>query len=108
MRVSADLVDLLDGDLGNVDEEELVGAVGGDADELVRVGARPPVVVGLAQAEEGGAVRQAVARHVGRRHHVVAVAEERAQDAAEHHLQFADRVQSRSLNNILEMILHIF
>ena len=87
----SDLVDLLDGDLWNVDEEELVGAVGGDADELVRVGAQLPVVVGLAQAEEGGAVREAVARHVRRRHDVVAVAEERAEDAAEHHLREEDR-----------------
>ena len=82
----ADLVDLLDGDLWNVDEEELVRAVGGDADELVRVRVQLPVLLRLPEAEEGGAVGEAVARHVRRRHRVVPVAEEGAQDAAEHHL----------------------
>ena len=87
ISVPAYLNYLLDCDLGNVDEQHCVVSVGRDADELVRVRVDQPVVpVGVAQPEEGGAVREAVARHVRRGDEVVAVAEESAEQAAEDHL----------------------
>ena len=46
-----------------------------------------PVLLRFPEAEEGGAVSQAVARHVGGRHDVVTIAEEGTEDAAEHHLE---------------------
>jgi hypothetical protein len=36
-NIGSDLENRLDGDFGNVDEEDAVVGVGGDADELVRV-----------------------------------------------------------------------
>ena len=73
-----------DGDLGNVDEEDTVVGVGRDADELVRVVVqRQVVVLRVPQPEEDGRVRVRVPREVARDDDVVAVAEKRAEDAAE-------------------------
>ena len=58
----------------------------GHADELVRVVVQREEVVRIAEAEEDDAVSEEVPSQVGGGDGVVAVAEERAQDAAEDHL----------------------
>ena len=74
---------------GYVDEQDGVGAVGCDADEFVGVVVEGHVVYPrVPQPEEDRGVGGRVAAQVGGDHHVVPVAEQRSQHAAESHLQW--------------------